>query len=170
MITKPTYDEYPEYYKRYIDSLPEEGILEYYSNQTNEVETLLKGLTEEKLLFRYETKKWSIKELIAHLLDSEIIMGYRALTYCRNDKTNLPMYDHDEYVNAGNFDTLKPSSLIKHYAVVRESNLLLFESITDQEWIRTGITGDKTFTTRTIPYIVTGHTEHHINILKERYL
>lgn len=170
MITKPTNDEYPEYYRKYIDSLPEEGILKYYMNQTNDVKNLINNLSEEKLLFRYAEDKWSIKELIAHLLDSEIIMGYRALTYCRNDKTNLPMYDHDEYIKAGDFDTFNSSLLIKHYAVVRESNMILFKSISDENWIVKGITGGKIFTTRTIPYIVTGHTEHHIKVLKERYL
>jgi hypothetical protein len=170
MLVKPNEDEYPEYYRTYIDQMPESNILKYYETQTHEVVNLYKSLSEEKLLFRYEIGKWSIKELLAHLLDSEIIFGFRALTYARNDKTNLPMYDHDEYVRISDFDAINSDLLIEHYETARKSNLLLFKSFTDGEWTQVGITGGKNFTTRTIPFIVSGHTNHHIKILRERYL
>ena len=170
MLTKPLPEEYPEYYNNYIESMPETGILEYLEKQTKEVLNLYKGIPEEKLLYAYAEGKWSIKEVLAHLLDSEIVMGYRSLTYARKDKTNLPMYDHDEYVKTGSFANLNSSLLINHYSVVRESNLLLFKSFNDKVWFEEGNTGGKNFTTRTIPYITAGHTQHHLNILKERYL
>jgi DinB superfamily len=170
MIRKPSHEDYPEYYKIYIDSLPDSDILTFLEKQTMEVIDLYKSFSEEKLLYRYAEDKWSIKEVLGHLLDSEIIMGYRALTYSRKDKTNLPMYDHDEYVKTGSFDSADSALLINHYAAVRESNLLLFKSIKGDVWNEKGITGGKIFTTCTIPYIVTGHTQHHLNVLKEKYL
>jgi DinB superfamily len=170
MIKKPSHEDYPEYYKIYIDSLLDFNILDDYEKQTNEILDLYKNFSEEKLMYKYAQDKWSIKEVLGHLLDSEIIMGYRALTYARKDKTNLPMYDHDEYVKTGSFDLVDSDLLIKHYAAVRESNLLLFRSIKGDVWSEKGITGSKNFTTSTIPYIVTGHTQHHLNVLKEKYL
>ncbi len=170
MLSKPKQEEYPEFYKIYIDSLPDTDILQFLENQTDEILNLYKGFSEEKLLYRYAENKWSIKEVLAHLLDSEIIMGYRALTYARKDSTNLPMYDHDEYVKTGVFDFSDSNLLIKHYTTVRESNLLLFKSFIDETWLQKGITGGKTFSTRTIPFILAGHTKHHFTVLKETYL
>lgn len=170
MPTKPLISEYPEYYRIYIENLPQAGILDYLETQTESVVKLYKNLTKQQLEYRYRENKWSIKEILGHLLDSEIIFAYRALTYARGDKTNLPMYNHDEY--AKNFDsqTINSSLLITQYRVTREANLLLFKTFTEKEWQQKGITGGKTFTTRSIPYITAGHTNHHLKVIKEKYL
>ena len=170
MLTKPLPEEYPEYYGKYIESLPETGIIDFLERQTNEILNLFRSLPEEKFSFAYAEGKWSIKELLGHLIDSEIILGYRSLTYARRDNTNLPTYDHDEYVKTGFFESINSLLLLKHYSVVRESNLLLFKSFSDKVWISKGNTGGKIFSTRAIPYITAGHTKHHISVLKERYL
>jgi len=170
MLIKPKTEEYPEYYQFYIESLPDTEILKYLQNQTSEVVSLYKNFNEEKMIYKYEEGKWSVKELLGHLLDSEIIMGYRALTYARKDKANLSMYDHDNYVNTGCFHKIESELFIKHYSLVRESNLLLFRSFSEIDWLEEGNTGGKTFTTRTIPFILAGHTKHHLKVLKERYL
>lgn len=170
MLIKPNKDEYPEYYQFYIDLVPDEEILNYLENQTAEVLGLYQSFDEEKMLYKYEKDKWSIKELLGHLLDTEIIMGYRALTYARKDKSNLNMYDHDEYVTTGHFHSVESTLLIKHYKSVRESNLLLFKTFSTSDWLEKGITGGKNFTARTIPFILAGHTNHHIKVLKEKYL
>ena len=170
MLIKPLDTEFPEYYKKYIDSVPNNEILDVLDKQTTEIVNLFKGFSEEKLLFRYAQGKWSIKELLAHLLDSEIIMGYRALTYARGDRSDLPMYDHDEYVKTGSFDLIDSNILIKHYSSIRESNMLLFRSFSDKMWLQKGVTGGKSFSSRSIPYILAGHTKHHFTVLKEKYL
>ena len=169
MLAKPQSSEYPTYYSFYIDLMPDD-ILEFLENQTDEVLNLYKTFSEKKLLYKYAEGKWTIKEMLSHLLDSEIIFAYRALTYARKDKSNLPMYDHDEYVNVSHANKIDSYLLIDHYETTRKSNLLLFKSFTDEEWMEEGITDGKKFTTRTIPYITAGHTNHHIKVLKERYL
>lgn len=170
MITKPLNQEYPDYYHTYIDELPDQGILEYLKNQSIELIELYKNISEDRLNYKYAEGKWTIKEILAHLLDSEIILGYRALRYARNDTTDLSMYDHDNYVKTGMFNLVSSDLLIKHYASVRESNYLLFKTFTDEVWLRKGLTGGKQFTTRTIPYITAGHTQHHIKVIEEKYL
>ncbi len=89
MLIKPSISEYPEYYGRYINDLPDSGILDNYEKQTDEVLELFNNLTEDQLKYKYAPDKWSIIEVLGHLIDSEIIMGYRALTYARQDKSNL---------------------------------------------------------------------------------
>lgn len=170
MLIKPSSNDYPEYYHKYISSLPESGLLEIYESQTDEVLKLFKELTSEQLLYRYAADKWSIIEILGHLIDSEIIMAFRALTYARNDKTNLPMYDHDKYVSNANFNNLHSTLMLDLYASVRKSNLLLFNSFTKDNWNARGTTDDKEFTASSMPYIIVGHTQHHINVIREKYL
>lgn len=169
MLSKPEENECPEYYKRYI-SLVHDHVIEYYEKQTKEVIELIEGLSEQQLQYRYEKDKWSIKELIGHLIDSEIIIGYRALTYARNDKTDLPMYEHDEYVRESDYNNMDKNLLISLYASARNTNLLMFKTFTESEWLNKGLTGGKAFTTRSIPFILAGHTKHHLTILREKYL
>lgn len=170
MLTKPSPSEFPEYYKRYINHLPESGILELYETQTRDVLELFNNLSKEKLAYKYASDKWSVCEVLGHLIDSEIIMGFRALTYARQDKTNLQMYDHDKYVETGFFNDVSSELVINHFSTVRKSNIALFKTFRSDMWLQIGFTGEKEFSTRTIPYIIVGHTDHHINVIKEKYL
>lgn len=170
MLLKPASSEYPEYYDRYINNLPDTGILDQYEQQSIKVLELFNNLNENKLQYKYAPNKWSIIEVLGHLIDSEIIMGYRSLSYARQDKSNLQMYDHDKYVETGFFKNIESNLLINHFSAVRKSNLSLFKTFTNEMWLHKGLTGGKEFTTRTIPYIIVGHTNHHINVIKEKYL
>jgi len=170
LLIKPSSSDFPEYYRKYTDTLPNTGILQIYEQQTNEVLKLYNSVSKEMFLFKYAPSKWTILEVLGHLIDSEIIMGYRALTYARKDKSNLPLYDHDNYVIQGKFNNLNSDLLIEHYATVRKSNLLLFKTFTEKNWNAKGVTGDKDFIASSIPYILVGHTKHHVNVIKEKYL
>lgn len=170
MLIKPPPSEFPEYYKRYIDNLPETGILDVYSKQTETVLELFNNLSEEKLQYKYASDKWRVIEVLGHLIDSEIIMGCRALTYARQDKTNLQMYDHDKYVETGFFNNIESNLIIDHFSAVRKSNLSLFKTFTKEMWLQKGLTGGKEFTARTIPYIIVGHTNHHLSVIEDKYL
>lgn len=170
MLIKPSSNDYPEYYDKYINLLPEVGLLETYKLQSDEILKFYNELTPKKLFYKYAPDKWSIIEILGHLTDSEIIMGFRALTYARNDKANLPMYDHDKYVTIADFNNLESDLIINLFASVRKTNLLLFKSFTKENWNARGNTGSKEFTTSSIPYIIVGHAQHHINVIKEKYL
>jgi hypothetical protein len=170
MLLKPSFSEYPEYYGRYINNLPDSEILDYYEKQTAEVLELFNNLTEDQLQYKYAPKKWSVIEVLGHLIDSEIIMGYRSLIYARQDKSNLHMYDHDKYVETGFFNDIESNLIINHFAAVRKSNISLFKTFTNEMWLQKGLTGGKEFTARAIPFIIVGHTNHHISVIQEKYL
>ena len=170
MLLKPSFTEYPEYYGRYINNLPDSGILDNYEKQSDEVLELFNNLTEDQLKYKYAPDKWSVIEVLGHLIDSEIIMAYRALTYARQDKSNLQMYDHDKYVETGFFKDIESSLVINHFSAVRKSNISLFKTFTNEMWLQNGLTGGKEFTARAIPYIIVGHTNHHISVIKDKYL
>lgn len=170
MLSKPTASEYPEYYGKYINNLPESGILDHYEKQSAEVLELFNNLSESQLQYKYAPNKWSVIEVLGHLIDLEIIMGYRALTYARQDKSNLQMYDHDKYVETGFFKDIESNLIISHFSAVRQANNSLFKTFTEEMWLHQGLTGEKEFTTRSIPYILVGHTKHHISVIKEKYL
>jgi hypothetical protein len=170
MLRKPEKDEYPEYYSIYIDPMPEIDILDYYEKQTKTLLEFYQKLKEKELQYSYAEGKWSIKGILIHLLDSEIIMAYRALTYARGDQTDLPLYDHDEYMENETLSKMNSKTLIDHYSSVRQANLFLFNSFSDSDWLKKGLTGGNIFTARTIPFILSGHTNHHFNVIKERYI
>ena len=103
MRGKPGPDEYPEWYDGYVKSVPEGNILDILQSQLEVVETIASGIDEDTALFRYAPGKWSIKEVFGHINDAERILSYRALRYIRRDTTDIPQYDHDEYVTAAGF-------------------------------------------------------------------
>ena len=116
---KPARDEYAEYYGRYIDLVPSGNIVDTLGNQMTDTIKLIAGITEEQGLHRYAEGKWSIKEVIGHIIDSERIFAYRALRLARNDQTPLAGYEQDDYVTNGGFDRRPLSDLAKEFELVR---------------------------------------------------
>jgi hypothetical protein len=130
----------------------------------------LDGLPEEKADHCYAPGKWSIKEVVGHLIDSERIMTYRALRFARGDETPLPGYEENDYAENANFDKLSLKVITDELRAVRLSSLYLFRSFDDEMWIRKGKASGFDFSVRTIPYQVVGHEIHHMKIIRERYL
>ena len=127
-------------------------------------------MSEGEAKYRYSEEKWSLKELLGHITDAERILTCRALRIARNDKTDIPQYDHNDYVTQAAFDKQPLTSLIELYKLGRESSIVLFQSFDSDVWNRQGISGGKKFTVRSFPFIITGHELHHLKIIKERYL
>ncbi len=170
-VTELQKDEYNEFFQNYIDGLSGDDTLEslFYNNQTA-VQNILNNLTAEKLKYKYTPEKWSIAEVLQHLLDVERIFQFRALSIARNDKTPLPGFDHNAYVLASEAEKRNLQDFKKDFEVVRKSTIFLFESFTDiMLKCKTPVGGTPT-SVRALGFIIVGHTKHHLHVLTERYL
>ena len=169
-ITRPEASEYAPYYEKYISLVPAGDLLATLGQQLESTLALLSGITEEQADSSYAPGKWSIKELIGHLIDSERIFGYRALRFARADQTPLPGYEQDDYVKSARFGARRLSDLAEEFSYVRRANLFLFRSLDEEAWGRTGEANGQPVSVRAIAYIVAGHEAHHMGILRTRYL
>jgi uncharacterized damage-inducible protein DinB len=170
-ISKPTGEAFPVYFQRYIDKVPEDGNLVKNLKDINaETQALIKGLSEEKLLHRYAEGKWSIKEVLVHITDTERIFTYRALRFARADSTPLPGFEENEFAPHSNADKRKISSILKEMATVRAASLSFIESLDNKMLKRIGTASNSKMSVKAAINILYGHHKHHLDILKERYL
>lgn len=170
MKAKPGADEYASYYEKYTSLVPDADILSVLSEQIEATLALLRKLPEEKGNYRYAPDKWSIKELVGHLIDSERIFAYRALRIARNDKTPLPGFEQDDYIANANFDSCSLADLSAEFELVRRSNLAMFKQLSDEAWLRRGTASENEVSVRALAHIIAGHELHHLNVLRSRYL
>jgi hypothetical protein len=170
MQNRPAENEYYEYYSRYIDQVPDGNVLEIIEEQIADTVGLLETIGEEKAGYRYAPEKWSIKQVIGHLIDTERVFQYRSLVFARNDLARLPSMEQDDYVSAANFDDRTMTDLIEEYRATRLAGLALFRSFDSDILMRKGVASDFEFSVRSVPYILAGHSIHHIDVIKDRYL
>ncbi len=170
MISLPEPTEYQPYYNRYISLVPARDLAHTLEAQLGESLGVLKAIGEQKSLHRYAPGKWSIKEVLGHLIDAERIFTYRALRFARNDQTPLPGFDQDPYVTAANFDARPWDDLVSEFEHVRRSSILFFRALTPEEMMRSGTASQNPITVRALGYIVAGHELHHMAVLRDRYL
>lgn len=168
--TRPQTTEYLAYYERYVSLVPEGDILNTLAEQLDSTLTLLRSLPEEKAGFRYAPDKWSIKELVGHVIDTERIFAYRALRFARNDQTKLSGFEQDDYIRNATFDDCKLSDLIDEFEHVRRGNLLMLRQLNEEAWARRGIASDAEVSVRALAFIMAGHELHHLKVLKDKYL
>lgn len=168
--TQPEANEYAPYYGKYIALVPEGDVVSTLSRQLEDTLALLGGLAEAQGDSRYEPGKWSIKELVGHVIDGEKIFGHRAFRFARGDEQPLPGFEQDDYVRAAGFDNRRLQDLTKEFELVRGANLYLFRSLDERAWLRHGTASDARVSVRAIAYIMAGHVTHHLNILRTRYL
>jgi len=162
--------EYGSFYKTYINSCGEMELLKELKENLIEVSSFLSEISSDKGNYRYKPGKWTIKELIQHLIDAERIFAYRALRFARNDKTELKGYDHNNYVPESNAGKRDFSELIEEFKSVRLSSIYLFKSFTEDMLLNSGIASSSLISVRAMGFIMVGHCKHHLNVIKERYL
>ena len=163
-------NEYSSFYKGYIEqsiNLPIVDGLKY-----NMVETIqfYKDLPNEKGNYRYADGKWTIKEILQHIIDTERIFAYRALRIARQDQTPLPGFEQDDYVLSSNTNNRSLESLVKEFTAVRHATIELFDSFNEEMLLAIGIASQNSISVRAIGYIIIGHVNHHNTVIKERYL
>jgi len=169
MNQRPLSDEYAKYYEYYIKLVPDGSIIEILENQRKSLNNFFLSIKKEKENFRYSAEKWSVKELIGHVLDSERIFAYRALRISRNDTQPLLGFDENEFAAQSNYKNMSLQSIVDEFDLLRASNILLFKSFSDEMWLRIGTANNNEVSVRAIAYILAGHAQQHANILKERY-
>ncbi len=169
MTTRPDRTEYDPYFSRYIDSVPDGDIVTILKSQIDNTLALLREVSEEKASESYAPGKWSIKEVVGHVIDTERIFAYRALRIGRNDETPLAGFEQDDYVANTNFNARTLASLREEFGIVRSASIQLFKYFTAAEWLRRGTANQKEVTARALAYSIAGHEMHHVGILKSRY-
>ena len=170
MITRPDKSEYDPYYDVYVSKVGQEDVLERLECQIQETVQLVQNVGGDQAGYRYAPDKWSIKQVIGHMADTERIFAYRALCFARRDETPLPGFEQDEYVERANFDDRPLEDIVEEFRCVRAATIALFAGVDDEILMRKGTASGCPFTVRTIPYILAGHELHHLGVLKERYL
>lgn len=169
-IPRPRADEHNPYYSKYIEQVPDGDLVSMMREQSMDTVALLRGLSDERANYAYAPGKWTIKEVVGHLMDAERVFGYRALTIARNDKTNLPGFDENAWVPVANFGARTLGDLLEEFQVVRASTIHLARHLSDEALARVGSANGHAISVRALFYIVAGHERHHVALLKERYL
>lgn len=162
-------NEYVSYYEPYMKLVKGEIGAEL-KMQFQSLPAFLLNIPKEKELFRYAPDKWTVKEAIGHIIDTERVMAFRALSIARMEPAPLPRFDEDKYVLATNFNNREMDELINDFEVMRISNISLFNSLTKDEVLRMGVASGHDISVRALFQFVVGHAAHHVNIFKERYL
>jgi hypothetical protein len=166
----PEISEYQSYYKKYIELVQGDNLTDVLDQQLTESLAMLCRISETKSLHRYEPAKWSIKEVVGHLVDSERIFAYRALRFARNDHTPLSGFDQDPYVAEANFDGRPWSELVAEFEHVRHSTILFYRGLKPEAEQRFGVANNAPITVRALGYVIAGHELHHMGVLREKYL
>jgi hypothetical protein len=170
MLKRPEENEYPTYYESYLKLVPERNLLEILEHQLTNAVTLFSGLREEQGNIAYASGKWTVKEVVGHVMDTERIMSYRLLRIARGDKTPLAGFSEEDYAIEGSFSERPLSELVEEFQAVRKSTLSLLRGIPEHAWLRSGTANELPITARAIAYIIAGHGIHHTNIIKEKYI
>jgi hypothetical protein len=169
-IPRPAADEYAPYYGRYIVQVPNGDLCRILADQLGETLALIRSIPEARGTHRYAPGKWSIKEVLGHVCDTERIMGYRALRIARGDATPLPGFEQDDYIPAGGFDRRTLADLSDELSAVRQATLQLFRHLDPTALARRGTASGNPITPRALAYIIAGHERHHVAGLKAQYL
>lgn len=170
MLEKPQAGEYATHFEPYIQKVPEGNLPSLLEKQVDEVIQRLGQITEEQGSYRYAEGKWSLKEVLGHISDTERIMSYRLLRIARGDTTPLPGFEENLFVSHAHADRQTVNALLQDFAAVRIATLSLIRQLDDEAWARIGTFSDHPGSARALAYIIAGHSIHHFDIIEERYL
>ena len=170
LTAPPAPTEHNPYFSKYIGLVPEKDAIQALESQIEDALALLRIIPESKAGHRYAPGKWSIREVVGHLIDSERVFAYRAMRFARTDTTELPGFDENVFAPAGGFDARTLADLASEWEHLRRSNILMFRGLPAEAWDRRGTANANPITVRALAYIITGHGHHHMKLLRERYL
>jgi hypothetical protein len=170
MIGHPAKSEAAADYFTYIDQAAGDDVKAALTTQLEESSAFFSGISDEKSLYRYSPEKWSIRQVLNHITDTERALAFRALWFGRNFSTPLPSYDQDIAASGAEADRISWAAHVEEFRRVRLSTISLFANMPPEGWMRSGVASDNPFTVRVLAYIIAGHFAHHVRILSERYL
>ena len=169
-MTKSFAQKYPGFFEQYIKQVPEEDLQDAFNKQTPFISSFLSSIPKDKYMFAYGESKWTIKELLQHIIDTERIMAYRALSFARKEKTALPGFEQNDYAANSNANSRTWQSLGNEFLIVRQSTHLLFNSLTEEMLTSEGTANNTILSVGTIGFIILGHFYHHKKIVEDLYL
>jgi hypothetical protein len=168
-MARPSAREYPPYFSKYIDLVPETEIVSALEKQREELLGFLERVPESEAGVRHRPYTWTTREVVGHMIDTERIMGYRALRFARNDSKPLSGFEQNPYVESAQFDRLPLHDLAAEFEALRRSHIYLFQGLTAEAWERTGVASDNPISVRALAFILVGHARHHLDILRKRH-
>jgi hypothetical protein len=169
MKNRPAPGDYAPYAEQYVVLVRGDDIVETLRIQLKQTATLFSGRSERDGNFRYAPDKWTVKEVVGHVADTERVFAYRAMRIARGDQTPLPGFEQEDYVRAARFGARKLADVVEEYADVRQASLALFNSLDEEAWLRHGVASENRVTVLALAYLIAGHELHHRKILEERY-
>jgi hypothetical protein len=169
MTGRPEAQEAAPYYSVYIDQAPGDDPQALIESQLDECLSIFAGISEERSTYRYAPGKWSIRQLLNHITDTERAFAFRALWFARGFDAPLPGYDQDIAAAGATADRVSWAEHVDEFRAVRLSTISLFRNLPPEAWMRSGIASEKLFTVRALAFIIAGHVAHHLRILSERY-
>ena len=169
-MPRPDLTSVPDFYHNYINEAEGDDLMKVLKKQTRSFEEFLNEIPKSKRNYRYAEGKWTIKELLQHIIDAERIFAYRALCFARKDATPLPSFEENNYAANAKAEQRKWKDLVKEFEAVRRSTEILFDSFDDEQLETAGTASGKSNYVLAIGFIIAGHANHHIKVTKERYL
>jgi uncharacterized damage-inducible protein DinB len=170
LLQKPAPTEYPAYFETYLKRLPDTDILAFLSEQVETLINLFENMPEANAEKGYAEGKWSLKELLQHMLDTERIMAYRAICFSRGEESMLPGFEEDGYAANSNANRRALEDILAEYRMLRQSTIALFKSFSSEMLMRTGNANNAQYNVRSIAWVIAAHENHHMNIIQTRYL
>jgi hypothetical protein len=169
-MSRPQATEAAPYYLTYIDRVSGDNIVDVMKLQLDDTAEILAGISEEKSLHRYAPDKWSIRQVINHLNDTERVFAFRAMWFARGFSDPLPSFDQNIASHAAGADNHSLASHVQEFRKIREATLVLFRNLPAEAWVRSGVASGNSVTVNALAFLIAGHLAHHLAILRERYL
>jgi len=166
---QPLESEYAPDYQGYIGQVTEQEILPVLRSQLDALDVLLGRVTPERETYRYAEGKWSIREIVGHLIDGERVFGYRAFAIARGDRNNMPGFDQNEYILTSPYNRIDLEDLLSEFRLARLSNIAMLRTLDDESWMRIGTANGNQVSVRALAFIMAGHVRHHMEVLREKY-
>jgi hypothetical protein len=166
---RPAPEEHAPYYGKYVALVHESDAITALERTLEEAMALLRGLDETRGSVRYAPEKWSVRQVVSHLIDAERVFAYRALRIARGDRTPLAGFDENVYAAAAGADRRTLRALVDELEIVRRGSLALFRDLDPESWLRRGTANQQEVSVRALAYIIAGHSRHHLQVLRERY-
>ncbi len=163
-------EEYPAYFSTYLATVADENLIEELEISVHRLIKFVQNIPLDKFDYQYASGKWTIKDILQHLIDTERIFAYRALRFARNDKTSLPGFEEDDYAREANGSKRSIQDLLTEMAVVRQATLSLFKTFNEEQLVSIGTASNKQVSVRAIGFVIIGHQNHHQKVFEERYL
>jgi DinB superfamily len=167
---KPLANEHIAYYQQYIDAVEIDNLNDAFVSSKTELESILNSISDEKAEFKYAENKWTVKQLLLHLIDCERIFSFRALAIARGEHQNILGYDENVYAENCGAEHRTLASIIDEYLIVRQSSILLFTNFNNNELLKIGLANNANVSVRALGFVILGHQKHHFKVLAEKYL